>query len=157
MQMKITAAVPGRVNFELPIEKQHTNRLGILHGATLATMVDTSGSLALASRGLYSTGVSTDLNVTYLNSGGKVGDTIRGEVLCDKCKCGKRGLGIAWAPWLTESAVGKTLAYTSVKFMNKDNQIVARGSHTKYVSFAWKDEKNITEQLKPEVPDSRAT
>ena len=46
-------------------------------------------------------------------------------------------------------AVGKSLAYTSVKFLNKDDQIVARGSHTKYVSFAWKDEKNITEQLKP--------
>jgi uncharacterized protein (TIGR00369 family) len=84
--MRITAAVPGRVNFELPIEKQHTNRLGILHGATIATMVDTSGSLALASRGLFSTGVSTDINVTYLNSGGKVGDTIRGEVVCDKCE-----------------------------------------------------------------------
>lgn len=83
--MRITAAVPGKVNFELPIQKQHTNRLGILHGATLATMVDTSGSLALASRGLFSTGVSTDLNVTYLNSGGKIGDTIRGEVVCDKC------------------------------------------------------------------------
>lgn len=84
--MKITAAIPGRVNFELPIEKQHTNRLGILHGATLATMVDTSGSLALASRGLYSTGVSTDISVTYLNSGGRVGDTVRGEVVCDRCE-----------------------------------------------------------------------
>jgi acyl-coenzyme A thioesterase PaaI-like protein len=47
-------------------------------------MVDLGGSLALASRGLFSTGVSTDLNVTYLNSGGKVGDLIRGEVVCDK-------------------------------------------------------------------------
>lgn len=84
--MRITAAEPGKVNFELPIEKHHTNRLGILHGATLATMVDTSGSLALASRGLYSTGVSTDLNVTYLNAGGKIGDLIKGEVICDKCK-----------------------------------------------------------------------
>lgn len=84
--MRITAAEPGKVNFELPIEKHHTNRLGILHGATLATMVDTSGSLVLASRGLYSTGVSTDLSVTYLNAGGKVGDLIKGEVICDKCR-----------------------------------------------------------------------
>lgn len=83
--MRITSAVPGKVNFELDIEKRHTNRLGILHGATLATMVDTSGSLALASRGLFSTGVSTDINVTYLSSGGKEGDTIRGEVVCDRC------------------------------------------------------------------------
>lgn len=50
-------------------------------------MVDLGGSLVLASRGLYSTGVSTDLNVTYLNSGGKVGDVIRAEAVCDKCKC----------------------------------------------------------------------
>ncbi|KIX06880.1 uncharacterized protein Z518_04856 [Rhinocladiella mackenziei CBS 650.93] len=137
VQMRITAAEPGKVNFELPIEKHHTNRLGILHGATLATMVDTSGSLALASRGLYSTGVSTDLNVTYLNAGGKIGDLIRGEVICDK--------------------FGKTLAYTSVKFMNKDNEIVARGSHTKFVAFAWKDDKNITDELKPEVNESQAS
>ena len=151
-QMKITAAMPGKVNFELPIEKQHTNRLGILHGATIATMVDTSGSLALASRGLYSTGVSIDLNVTYLNSGGKIGDTIRGEVTCDKC----RSLPLL----LLDSAdamisVGKTLAFTSVRFINKNNEIVARGSHTKYVSFAWKDEKNITDELKPDVPESK--
>lgn len=73
------------------------NRLNILHGGTIASMVDLGGSLAVASRGLYSTGVSTDLNgtwlfliqsallfarpdlipVTYLNSGGKIGDLIR--------------------------------------------------------------------------------
>lgn len=71
--------------------------------------VDLGGSLAVASRGLYATGVSTDLNgkrksrsarwisntselftkspftVTYLNSGGKVGDTLRAIVTCDKC------------------------------------------------------------------------
>jgi len=83
--MRITAASPGKVNFELDIRKEHTNRLGILHGGTIASMVDAGGSLAVASRGLFSTGVSTDLNVTYLGSGGKVGDTIRGEVVCDKC------------------------------------------------------------------------
>ena len=49
-------------------------------------MTDLGGSLAVASRGLFATGVSTDLSVTYLNSGGKVGDTIRAEVTCDKCR-----------------------------------------------------------------------
>jgi hypothetical protein len=48
--------------------------------------VDLGGSLAVASRGLFATGVSTDLSVTYLNSGGKVGDTIQAVVTCDKCK-----------------------------------------------------------------------
>lgn len=85
-QMRITAAEPGKVNFELMIELHNTNGLGILHGGTLATMVDVGGSLALASRGLYSTGVSTDLTVTYLNAGGRVGDLVKGQAVCDKCK-----------------------------------------------------------------------
>lgn len=41
------------------------NRLNILHGGTIASMVDLGGSLAVASRGLFATGVSTDLNGTH--------------------------------------------------------------------------------------------
>ncbi|KAM3421406.1 hypothetical protein BST61_g1801 [Cercospora zeina] len=127
--LHITAARPGTVNFELEIEKHHTNRLKILHGGAIASMVDLGGSLAVASRGLFATGVSTDLNVTYLNSGGKVGDLIRAEVKCDK--------------------FGKTLAYTSIVFRNEKDELVARGSHTKYVSLAWKDPQNMVEELSP--------
>ncbi|KAK5723096.1 hypothetical protein LTR17_013966 [Elasticomyces elasticus] len=127
--LRVTAAQPGIVNFELDIEKEHTNRLNILHGGTLACMTDLGGSLAVASRGLFATGVSTDLSVTYLASGGKVGDLIRAEVTCDK--------------------FGKTLAYTSIRFMNAKNELVARGSHTKYVALAWKDPQNITDELSP--------
>ncbi|CZT16067.1 probable PaaI_thioesterase family protein [Ramularia collo-cygni] len=127
--LRVTAARPGTVNFELDIQKEHTNRLQILHGGTIASMVDLGGSLAVASRGLFATGVSTDLNVTYLNSGGKVGDIIRAEATCDK--------------------FGKTLAYTSIRFTNSKDELVARGSHTKYVSLAWKDPMNITDELSP--------
>jgi acyl-coenzyme A thioesterase 13 len=56
-----------------------------------------------------------------------------------------------------QSTVGKTLAYTSVHFVNKNDEIVARGSHTKFVAFAYKDEKNITSELKPEVSESKVT
>ncbi|GAB1209539.1 hypothetical protein APSETT445_008320 [Aspergillus pseudonomiae] len=80
-----------------------SNRLNILHGGTIA--MDLGGSLAVASRGLFATGVSTDLNV------------------------------------------GKTLAYTSIKFINSKGEIVARGSHTKYIALAWKDPQNIVEEL----------
>ncbi|ERF74811.1 hypothetical protein EPUS_03195 [Endocarpon pusillum Z07020] len=132
--IRVTAASPGKVHFELPIQKQHTNRLGVLHGGTIASMVDLGGSLALASRGLFSTGVSTDLNVTYLSSGGKIGDLIKGEAVCDK--------------------FGKTLAYTSIKFLNKDKEIVARGSHTKFVALAQKDPQNIVEVLEPGKPET---
>ncbi|TVY27328.1 putative esterase [Lachnellula hyalina] len=84
--LRVTAAEPGRVEFELDILKEHTNRLSIIHGGTIASMVDLGGSLAVASRGLYATGVSTDLNVTYLNSGGQVGDVLKAIVKCDKCE-----------------------------------------------------------------------
>ncbi|KAI5778887.1 HotDog domain-containing protein [Geopyxis carbonaria] len=116
--LQITSAVPGRVTFTLPIEAHHTNRLQILHGGTLASMVDLGGSLAVASRGLFSTGVSTDLNVTYLKAAGKVGESVYGEVECDR--------------------FGKTLAYTRVVFRNAAGEVVARGSHTKFVALAWK-------------------
>lgn len=74
-------------------------------------MVDLGGSLAVASKGLFATGVSTDLSVTYLNSGGKIGERLRAEACCDK--------------------FGKTLAFTSIRFTNDKDELVARGSHTK--------------------------
>lgn len=95
---------------------------------------DLGGSFAVASKGLFATGVSTDLSVTYLASGGKVGDLLKGEVTCDK--------------------FGKSLAYTSIKFMNSKGELVARGSHTKYVAIAWKDPNNIVEQLQQEEKNS---
>lgn len=119
------------------MQKEHTNRLGILHGGTIASMVDLGGSFAVASRGLFATGVSTDLNVTYLSSGGKIGDTIRAEVACDK--------------------FGKTMAFTSIKFMNAEGAVVARGSHTKYVAIAWKDENNQVDEMMKEEQNSNRT
>jgi len=127
--LKVTSASPGKVQFELLLEKQHTNRLNILHGGTIASMVDLGGSLAVASRGLFTTGVSTDLNVTYLSSGGVVGQTISGEASCDK--------------------IGKTLAFTSIHFKNDKGETFARGSHTKYIAMGWKDPNNITDELNP--------
>ncbi|KAI1088987.1 Thioesterase/thiol ester dehydrase-isomerase [Rostrohypoxylon terebratum] len=117
----VTNAVVGKVDFELDIAKDHTNRLKILHGGTIASMVDLGGSLAVASMGLYATGVSTDLNVTYLSSGGKVGDKLSGTATCDM--------------------MGRRLAYTSITFRNAQGELAARGSHTKYVANAWKTQE----------------
>ncbi|KAK4155598.1 HotDog domain-containing protein [Chaetomidium leptoderma] len=113
---RITNASEGSVDFELDITKDHTNRLKIIHGGTIASLVDLGGSLAVASKGLYATGVSTDLNVSFLSSGGKVGDKLTGTAVCDK--------------------IGKTLAYTTVTFWDKKRNMVARGSHTKFVALA---------------------
>lgn len=91
--------------------------------------VDFGGSLAVASRGLFSTGVSTDLSVTYLSSGGQVGDVIKAIATCEKCKQDKKP-----NPNFKGSdkpIVGKSLAYTSIQFTNAKGELAARGSHTK--------------------------
>ncbi|RYP89825.1 hypothetical protein DL770_004036 [Monosporascus sp. CRB-9-2] len=132
--LRVTNAVEGKVDFELDITKDHTNRLKILHGGTIASMVDLGGSLAVASKGLFSTGVSTDLNVTYLSGGGKIGDKIQATATCDKSRCQYK-TSIDYR--LTGNEVGMTLAYTSVVFKNSKGELAARGSHTKYVSKAW--------------------
>ncbi|KAI1496303.1 Thioesterase/thiol ester dehydrase-isomerase [Biscogniauxia marginata] len=128
--IRVTNAVKGKVNFELDITKDHTNRLKIIHGGTIASMVDLGGSLAVASTGLWATGVSTDLSVTYLASGGKVDDKISATAVCDK--------------------IGKTLAYTSITFRNSKGELAARGSHTKYVTHA------VNAQETPFVPPEGA-
>ena len=127
--------------FSQPFALPFNSEVPVLTGTapTYARTVDLGGSLAVASRGLYSTGVSTDLNVTYLSSGGKIGDVLRGEVTCDK--------------------FGKTIAYTTTVFRSrlagegegkeqeKGERVVARGSHTKYVALAWRDERNVVEEM----------
>ncbi|CCG84057.1 protein of unknown function [Taphrina deformans PYCC 5710] len=129
--LSIDSASPGLVTANLKIEGHHCNRLNILHGGVLACLVDTGGSLAVASRGLYSTGVSTDLSVTYLKSAGKIGDSVTCRFICD--------------------SLGKTLAYTRVEFMNEQGQMVARGSHTKFIAIARTHEENCLEELKTDV------
>lgn len=86
-------------------------------------MVDLGGSLAVASKGRFATGVSTDLSVTYLSPGGVIGDSLTGTAVCDK--------------------MGKTLAYTTINFFNKKGQLAARGSHTKYVAQTWANEAYV--------------
>ncbi|KAM0212704.1 hypothetical protein ACHAQI_004661 [Fusarium lateritium] len=116
LRFRVLSATEGKVEFELDIQKDHTdqNRLQTIHGGTLASLVDLGGSLAVASTGRFATGVSTDLNVTYLSPGGRTGDVLKGTATLDK--------------------IGKTLAFTQVTFTNNKGQLAARGSHTKYVT-----------------------
>ena len=80
-------------------------------GNLLYYLVDLGGSLAVASKGFFATGLTTDLNVTYMRSGGRVGDILRAEALCDR--------------------IGKKLAFTSIRFFDGKEELVAKGSHTK--------------------------
>jgi acyl-coenzyme A thioesterase 13 len=56
-RLDILTATPGRVRASLRIEPYNLNRLHGLHGGLICTLVDTMGSLALSSRGLWLTGV----------------------------------------------------------------------------------------------------
>ncbi|CAI2180372.1 16342_t:CDS:2 [Funneliformis geosporum] len=122
-KMTITDAIDGKVTCELPIEKIHLNRVGSVHGGLLSTLVDIGGSLAIASKGMHATGVSTDLNVTFVNAA-KEGDVMSMDAECVK--------------------LGKTLAFTIIDITSKRNKkLIAQGRHTKYVAIAHKDDKNI--------------
>ncbi|EJP65419.1 hypothetical protein ACQRIT_004246 [Beauveria bassiana] len=126
-RFRVTSAAKGKVDFELDIHKDHTNRLRTIHGGTLAAIVDLGGSLAVSSHGRWKTGVSTDINISYLNPGGNPGDLLKGVAVCDK--------------------IGKTLAYTTVQFFNSKGQLAARGSHTKFVAGT---ENELGEYVVPE-------
>lgn len=116
-QLKVINSENGRVSAEFQVEKQHLvcyfykfeiqqfvfnkfeqNRLESVHGGLLATVVDIGGSLAIASKGLFATGVSTDINISYI-SGVKQGETISIDARVDK--------------------LGKTLAFTTVEMTSK--------------------------------------
>ncbi|KAG0264688.1 hypothetical protein BG011_006265 [Mortierella polycephala] len=71
--LKLISASKGSILCELQVEKQHLVRG--CHGGLLSTIVDVGGSLAIAAEDMHSTGVSTDLNVSFI-SGAKIGDKL---------------------------------------------------------------------------------
>ncbi|BGP18577.1 hypothetical protein JCM10213_003035 [Rhodosporidiobolus nylandii] len=121
--LKVLDAKPGRVWAEMKVERHQVNRLQGLHGGLIASLVDTMGSLALASKGLYMTGVSTDINITY----------VRGAALGEDVRVSSELVNM-----------GKTLAYTRTQIESaKTGKLLAYGSHTKYIADALKSPKNV--------------
>lgn len=75
--LRIVEATPGHVRGVFTIGKHNLNRLSTLHGGLICSLVDTMGSLALASKGMYSTGVSTDIHTTFVKAAGGDGDQVK--------------------------------------------------------------------------------
>lgn len=114
-QIDIYHAEPGLVRARLPVDGVHISSKGSLHGTLSACVVDWAAGMAIVSHGLSTTGVSTDLSVSYLSTA-KVGDVLDIE--------GRTG------------KLGKTLAFTTITISKKsegESVIVVHGSHTKYV------------------------
>ncbi|KAJ1972215.1 hypothetical protein H4R35_004803 [Dimargaris xerosporica] len=110
-QLAILEATPGRVVCQVPVQQENTNRLGTAHGGWLATIVDVAGSLSIASHGRDATGVSIDINTSYL-SAPKLGETLTVEAVCQK--------------------LGRNLAFTQVE-LRVGQRLVATGRHTKHL------------------------
>ncbi|KAJ5591760.1 uncharacterized protein N7459_002129 [Penicillium hispanicum] len=114
-EVDIYDAEQGVMRARLRVGPRQLNSKGCLHGAFSACVTDWAGGLAIASCGLDSTGVSTDIHVNYL-SAATHGDWLEIESRANK--------------------VGRSLAFTTVTISKKTDSglsLVAQGSHTKYV------------------------
>ncbi|KAG8214904.1 HotDog domain-containing protein, partial [Butyriboletus roseoflavus] len=94
-----------------------------VHGGLIMSLTDTLGSLAVASKGQYMTGVSTDVSTSFVRPAGRVGGVLHATA--------------------TITALGKNLAYTRVDFTNESGDLVAYGTHTKYVGKSSSDLNNV--------------
>ncbi|RUS27173.1 LOW QUALITY PROTEIN: hypothetical protein BC938DRAFT_483626 [Jimgerdemannia flammicorona] len=97
------------------------NRVETVHGGLVSTVVDVGGSLAVASQGLFATGVSTDLNVTFVAP----------------AKLGEKDAQLV--------KLGKTLAFTTVELTTADGSVVAQGRHTKFIAKAHGHVNNLSQ------------
>ncbi|KAI3607635.1 thioesterase superfamily protein [Moniliophthora roreri] len=87
------------------------------------SLTDTMGSLTVASKGQYMTGVSTDIGTSFVRPAGRVGDILHAKAVL--------------------TGMGKSLAYTRVDFTNPTGELVAYGYHTKYIGKSSVHAKNI--------------
>ncbi|XP_058835475.1 acyl-coenzyme A thioesterase 13-like isoform X1 [Topomyia yanbarensis] len=103
----------GKCVAEFKVAEEHLNRAGGLHGGYTATLVDVVTTYALMTKDNCLPGVSVDIHVTYLKAA-KEGD----DVIIDA----------------NTIRAGKNLAFLECELRHKkDNSIIARGQHTKYI------------------------
>ncbi|THH29113.1 hypothetical protein EUX98_g5077 [Antrodiella citrinella] len=121
--LSILSAKPGILEASLKIESSHINRVGTVHGGLILSLTDTLGSLAVATKGQYMTGVSVDIGASFVKPGGRVGDLLTAKAVV--------------------TGIGKSLAYTRVDFYNSKGQLAAYGHHTKYVGKSAGYEKDV--------------
>lgn len=50
-----------------------------VHGGLILSLTDTLGSLAVATKGHYMTGVSTDIGTSFVRPAGRVGDVLHAK------------------------------------------------------------------------------
>ena len=115
-EIQLCSAAEKTLIARLTVRKNHLNSKGSMHGTVSACLIDWAGGMAIASTGLDSTGVSTDIHTTFVSTA-KEGDLLEIEAKASK--------------------VGRTLAFTTVEIKkigdDGTRSVVSTGSHTKYV------------------------
>jgi len=99
-----------------------------VHGGLIMSLTDTLGSLAVASKGQYMTGVSTDISTSFVKPAGKPGDELKMTATLTAMGMSTFLAVLATAPYFPFFFSGKSLAYTRVDFTNPAGQVVAYGS-----------------------------
>ncbi|KAJ8049673.1 Acyl-coenzyme A thioesterase 13 [Holothuria leucospilota] len=110
--ISVLSVEPGKVNFGMEVQKEHTNQGSTMHGGLTSSLVDSLTTLALMTTENPTPGVSVNLAVSYFKAA-RIGDklTIEAEVLKQ----------------------GKTLAFTEAKILNQKGDIIATGHHVKHI------------------------
>ncbi|RWW69794.1 hypothetical protein BHE74_00022606, partial [Ensete ventricosum] len=126
-------AVPPRLSVGEPLPPTSLSG-NVLHGGVVATLVDVVGSAAIISSGLPTTGVSLDINVSYLDPAFTGLPTVKYSIS-------------VWLLFFQEEIemeskllhAGKAVAVASVELRNKrTGKLLAQGRHTKYLAASSK-------------------
>lgn len=105
--VKIEGLGPGKAVTQLIVEKHNTNAYGILHGGTVATMMDISMALACITTGIMP--ITGNMNISFM-SAGKAGNKVT-------------AVGKVIKP-------GKTTYFTETTVEDENGRIIARGTGT---------------------------
>ena len=111
----------GKFVVELKVDEQLANAGKILHGGLIASLVDGVSTIALVNTQLRKSGVSLNINVTYIKAV-RINESIlvEGRVV----KCGSKIAFLEADLYLKDKSGSNEL---------KKENLVATGSHTKYI------------------------
>ncbi|XWS33069.1 hypothetical protein CRYUN_Cryun22dG0046800 [Craigia yunnanensis] len=112
--LRVDLIEQGRLLCSMKVPPRLLNAGNFLHGGATAALVDLVGSAVIHTYGVSSSGVSVEINVSYLDA----------AYVDEEIEIEARGL-----------RVGKTVAVVSVEFRKKNTgKTVAQGRHTKYLA-----------------------
>jgi len=116
--LRVDLVEPGRIICSMKVPPRLLNTGNFLHGGATATLVDLVGSAVIYTVGAPVTGVSVEINVSYLDAA-YAGEEIEIEAM--------------------PLRIGKAIAVVSVELRRKTTgKIIARGRHTKYLAVSSK-------------------